>query len=505
MDRRPGQLSGGQQQRVALARAIAYQPAVFLFDEPLSNLDARLRLEARTFLKQLQRELGVTTVFVTHDQAEALAMADRIAVMEAGAHPPDRHAVGGLPPARPTPSSPNFIGSTPMNLLARAAPSAATLVPRRERRARSGSGRSTPTARPEHLVGRPVRRSTAQVSIVENLGASMLVSVEVGDHSVQALVPEGEEPPVDAMVSLSPRTGARAALPDGRRRAARTGPGGRGGSLTGDAARPRGRPGPRTTGPRTSAPRVGFEVPARRRRVPGRARLRPARRRGPRPRLRGAGRATSAGPEARASHVRGHARTGRPRATCPATAVAGDVAGAARPAPGARRRASTGSTVRARPTTRRGGGRAAALGRGARTAARNAAAAPRSCPASTGCGGSPATSTPTPLHSDGALAIAELAALGREPWSRLPGGHRPQHDQPPRSTCPPLGQRYGIAAAARAGGHHRPRARERVRRHRLGRLPRTRRPRGRRDVEARGGVLSVNHPLAADCCWRHRR
>jgi multiple sugar transport system ATP-binding protein len=84
MERRPGQLSGGQQQRVALARAIAYRPQVFLFDEPLSNLDARLRLEARSFLKRLQHELGTTTVYVTHDQSEALALADRMAVMDAG-------------------------------------------------------------------------------------------------------------------------------------------------------------------------------------------------------------------------------------------------------------------------------------------------------------------------------------------------------------------------------------------------------------------------------------
>ena len=84
LERRPAQLSGGQQQRVALARAIATRPDVLLLDEPLSNLDARLRLEARTFLKELQRDLGVTSVFVTHDQAEALALADRIAVMNGG-------------------------------------------------------------------------------------------------------------------------------------------------------------------------------------------------------------------------------------------------------------------------------------------------------------------------------------------------------------------------------------------------------------------------------------
>ncbi|MFI5710875.1 ABC transporter ATP-binding protein [Kribbella sp. NPDC051620] len=116
LERRPGQLSGGQQQRVALARAIASEGKVLLLDEPLSNLDARLRLEARTFLKKLQRDLGITTVFVTHDQAEALALADRIAVMQSG-----KLRQLGTPRevfARPTNTFvANFIGSTPMNLL----------------------------------------------------------------------------------------------------------------------------------------------------------------------------------------------------------------------------------------------------------------------------------------------------------------------------------------------------------------------------------------------------
>src|SRR6185312_14594995 len=78
--RKPGQLSGGQQQRCALARAIVRQPKLFLLDEPLSNLDAKLRLETRLELHRLQRSLGVTTVYVTHDQEEAMTLADRIAV-----------------------------------------------------------------------------------------------------------------------------------------------------------------------------------------------------------------------------------------------------------------------------------------------------------------------------------------------------------------------------------------------------------------------------------------
>ncbi len=84
LDRRPAQLSGGQQQRVAVARALVKEPDVLLFDEPLSNLDAKLRLRMRAEIKRLQMELGITSIYVTHDQVEAMTMADRIAVMSAG-------------------------------------------------------------------------------------------------------------------------------------------------------------------------------------------------------------------------------------------------------------------------------------------------------------------------------------------------------------------------------------------------------------------------------------
>jgi iron(III) transport system ATP-binding protein len=83
-DRRPAQLSGGQQQRVALARTIVIEPEVLLLDEPLSNLDAKLRVEMRSELKALQRKLGITAIYVTHDQEEANAIADRIAVLDQG-------------------------------------------------------------------------------------------------------------------------------------------------------------------------------------------------------------------------------------------------------------------------------------------------------------------------------------------------------------------------------------------------------------------------------------
>jgi len=84
MHRKPGQLSGGQRQRVAMGRAIVRNPKIFLFDEPLSNLDAKLRVRMRIEIKRLQRELGVTSVYVTHDQVEAMTLADRLAVINEG-------------------------------------------------------------------------------------------------------------------------------------------------------------------------------------------------------------------------------------------------------------------------------------------------------------------------------------------------------------------------------------------------------------------------------------
>ncbi len=116
LDRKPAQLSGGQQQRVALARAIVKEPNIFLMDEPLSNLDAKLRIEMRTELKRLQSELKVTTIYVTHDQMEAMTMADRIAVMNEG----KLQQYGKPEELYNRPANifvADFIGSPPINLI----------------------------------------------------------------------------------------------------------------------------------------------------------------------------------------------------------------------------------------------------------------------------------------------------------------------------------------------------------------------------------------------------
>ena len=116
LDRKPAQLSGGEQQRVALGRAIVRQPRAFLMDEPLSNLDAKLRTHMRTEIKALQRELGTTTFFVTHDQAEAMTLADRIAVMNQGR----LQQIGTADDVYDRPANrfvAEFLGSPPMNVL----------------------------------------------------------------------------------------------------------------------------------------------------------------------------------------------------------------------------------------------------------------------------------------------------------------------------------------------------------------------------------------------------
>jgi sn-glycerol 3-phosphate transport system ATP-binding protein len=119
LDRKPRELSGGQRQRVAMGRAIVRQPQVFLFDEPLSNLDAKLRAQTRLEIQKLHRELGITSLFVTHDQVEAMTLAQRMIVMNAG-----RMEQFGTPEEvyhRPaTTFVASFIGSPPMNLLKQA-------------------------------------------------------------------------------------------------------------------------------------------------------------------------------------------------------------------------------------------------------------------------------------------------------------------------------------------------------------------------------------------------
>ncbi|NNG34489.1 ABC transporter ATP-binding protein [Nakamurella aerolata] len=223
LDRRPSQLSGGQQQRVALARAIASRPQLFLFDEPLSNLDARLRLEARTFLKRLQGELGVTTVFVTHDQAEALAMSDRMAVMDAG-----RIRQIGTPREvfhRPADTFvANFIGATPMNLLP-ARVSGGRLdfggftlpLPQLAGEPPADGTAVTYGLRPEYLTATtgggalsktdPGAAVTGVVTTVENLGVQLLVGLQVGDRLIRATVAEDVEPEPGTELTVAPAPG----------------------------------------------------------------------------------------------------------------------------------------------------------------------------------------------------------------------------------------------------------------------------------------------------------
>ena len=118
LDRKPANLSGGQRQRVAMGRAIVRNPSVFLMDEPLSNLDAKLRVQMRTEIARIQQRLETTTIYVTHDQTEAMTLGDRITVMRAGDAPAGRAALASSTRVRSICSSPASSGRPSMNFLA---------------------------------------------------------------------------------------------------------------------------------------------------------------------------------------------------------------------------------------------------------------------------------------------------------------------------------------------------------------------------------------------------
>jgi sn-glycerol 3-phosphate transport system ATP-binding protein len=183
LQRRPRELSGGQRQRVAMGRAIVRKPAVFLFDEPLSNLDAKLRVQMRLEIKSLQRELGVTALYVTHDQVEAMTLADRMIVMNEGT----ADQIGAPLEVYANPQTAfvaGFIGSPPTNFL-----DAKTLD-------RTGAPGAQLGIRPEHLrivspEGAPL---SGQVVYAEPLGAETLVHVRLPDGQAATVRQDGAEP-----------------------------------------------------------------------------------------------------------------------------------------------------------------------------------------------------------------------------------------------------------------------------------------------------------------------
>jgi multiple sugar transport system ATP-binding protein len=189
LHRRPRELSGGQRQRVALGRAIVREPKVFLLDEPLSNLDAKLRLQTRAELVRLHRRLGITTLYVTHDQTEAMTMGNRIAVMNEG----KLQQVGAPMDLYHHPANvfvASFIGSPGMNLLRLAVRDGVASL--------AGAQFQPPGMKDEVIVGfRPEALAasagehtlTAVADVVEPLGATQMVLLRVEEHDVSALLP----------------------------------------------------------------------------------------------------------------------------------------------------------------------------------------------------------------------------------------------------------------------------------------------------------------------------
>jgi multiple sugar transport system ATP-binding protein len=218
LDRRPKQLSGGQRQRVAVGRAIVRHPSVFLFDEPLSNLDAKLRVQMRAEIKRLQQRLGTTAVYGTHDQVEAMTMGHRIAVLKEGA----LQQVGTPLDVYQRPANAfvaQFIGSPPMNIVrarledggARVvAPGLSLPVPAPLRPGlAAASGREVIAGiRPEHVLGpgAPARGEVvsvvAVVEIVETLGDVLVVHARAGESTLVFKQEPHRAPEVGAAVTL---------------------------------------------------------------------------------------------------------------------------------------------------------------------------------------------------------------------------------------------------------------------------------------------------------------
>lgn len=201
LDRKPHQLSGGQRQRVAMGRAIVRKPSVFLFDEPLSNLDAKLRVLMRAEIKELHQKVRTTSIYVTHDQIEAMTLADRVVVLNKG-----KIEQQGTPMELYTrPANvfvAGFIGSPSMNFLhavidhaaagtvARIAGGAVLPLPGTDLQA----GRKVVLGlRPEHLEIRPEGGMPAKVRLVEPTGAQTHVVLAIGDEKLMAIV-DGENP-----------------------------------------------------------------------------------------------------------------------------------------------------------------------------------------------------------------------------------------------------------------------------------------------------------------------
>ncbi|BAB54361.1 MULTISPECIES: ABC transporter ATP-binding protein [Mesorhizobium] len=210
LKRYPRQLSGGQRQRVAMGRAIVRNPQVFLFDEPLSNLDAKLRVQMRTEIKELHQRLKTTTIYVTHDQIEAMTMADKIVVMRDGRI----EQVGAPLELFDRPANlfvAGFIGSPSMNLLKGVVRKgdkpgvdiSGTLFPIADNAAQDGQA-VVYGVRPEHLEIHP-DGVPAKISVVEPTGSETLVFLRFGDREMVALFRERHDFKPGDTLTLKPR------------------------------------------------------------------------------------------------------------------------------------------------------------------------------------------------------------------------------------------------------------------------------------------------------------